>query len=149
MKIGLDPDVKKCGVAILTFGKLHLTNMHLYELNELLHVYHKRYGQALQVIIESGWLISHNFSSSKVTGAAALKIANRTGENHCIGKLIEVFCKKHEINYKLQRPLKKIWKGTGGKITHKEFVTLWAVKKLCGELKQSNQEQRDAALLVI
>jgi hypothetical protein len=145
MKIGIDPDVDKNGIAIIENGKLRTMSLELIPFYEWL----KLVAENIEIVnIEASWLLSHNWTSNGNI-AASLKIANHTGANHQIGKEIVKVLELLEIPYKLTRPLKKIWKGTNGKITHKELLNIWQVKNLGFDQKQTNQEQRDAALLIL
>jgi hypothetical protein len=145
MKIGIDPDVDKSGIAIIQSNKLRSLSMSLIEMYE----WFKLIATKIEVVkIEASWTISHNWTA-KGSVAASLKIANHTGANHQIGKEIVKICEKLNINYRLIRPLKKNWKGANGKITHKELIAIWQVQKLKFEQTKTNQEERDAILLIL
>jgi len=147
LKIGIDPDVKKSGVAIISNNKvLTALSLNFFELYEYLKIS----SQNIELIkIEASWLISTNFTAHSGTIAQRLKIANYTGANHEVGRKIVEMCEYLQIKYKLIRPLKKIWKGPNKKITHAELINIWQVKKLGFIKKQSNQEERDAILLLM
>jgi hypothetical protein len=145
MKIGVDPDVDKSGIAIIENGKLRTLSMDFIQFYEWIKII----GEKIEVVnVEASWLVSHNWTA-KGSIAASLKIANHTGANHQIGKEIVKALELLAIKYKLVRPLKKIWKGTNGKITHKELINVWQVQKLNFDQKQTNQEERDAVLLIL
>jgi hypothetical protein len=145
MKIGIDPDVDKSGIAIIKSNKLRSLSMPLIDLYEWL----KLVATQIEVVkIEASWLISHNWTANG-SFATSLKIANRTGANHQIGKEIVKMCEKLNINYNLIKPLKKNWKGPNGKITHKELIAIWQVQRLNFEQTKTNQEERDAILLIL
>jgi hypothetical protein len=147
LKIAIDPDVKKSGVAILNKNSiLFAVSFNFFELQEYLKITAEHIEL---VIIEASWLISHNFTASKGSIAARLKIANHTGANHEVGRKIAEMCAYLGIEYKLVRPLKKMWKGPKGKITHQELMNIWQVKKLGFNKKQTNQEERDAILFLM
>lgn len=147
LKIAIDPDVKKSGIAVINDNKV-LTSLSLsfFELYEYLKIC----SENVEIIkIEASWLISHNFTAHSGTIAQRLKIANYTGANHEVGRKIMQMCEYLKIEYKLIRPLKKIWKGPNKKITHAELLNIWQVKKLGFVKKQTNQEERDAILLLM
>ena len=147
LKIGIDPDVKKSGIAIITDNKvLTALSLNFFELYEYLKIC----SENVDVIkIEASWLISYNFTAHSGTLPQRLKIANHTGANHEVGRKIVEMCEYLQIKYKLIRPLKKIWKGPNKKITHAELVNIWQIKKLGFVKKQTNQEERDAILLLM
>ena len=147
LKIGIDPDVKKSGVAIISHNKvLSVLSLNFFELYEYLEIS----SQDIELIkIEASWLISTNFTAHSGTLAQRLKIANHIGANHEVGRKIMQMCDYLQIKYKLIKPLKKIWKGPNKKITHAELLNIWQVKKLGFVKKQTNQEERDAILLLM
>jgi hypothetical protein len=63
------------------------------------------------------------------------------GRNHEIGRKIIEMCEYHGIDVIPVRPLRKIWKGVGGKITQDEL------EQITGITGRTNQDGRDAALL--
>ena len=145
MKIGVDPDVDKSGIAIIENAKLRTLSMDFIQFYEWIKII----GEKIEVVnVEASWLISHNYTSKGTLGTR-LNMANKVGANHQIGKEIVKALELLGIKYKLVRPLKKIWKGTNGKITHKELINIWQVQKLNFDQKQTNQEERDAALLIL
>ena len=131
VKIGIDPDVEKNGVAIKHDGKLTLHNLKFFELFDLL----KTYPNA-QVVIEGGWLNKSNWHTKR-NGSAALnaKIGNHTGANHEVGRKIVEMCEYLDIDYRVVRPTKS-------KVKSDLFHKITGIKK-------SNQEQRDAAMLIL
>jgi len=84
--------------------------------------------------IEAGWL---NKKSNWHAGnnIVSQKIAKNVGENHATGKLIEQYCIRNNYQYKLIVP-------------KKSKVDAAMFKKLTGYDKRTNQELRDAAMLV-
>lgn len=141
--IGIDPDVEKSGVAILTIEpySLNLKSMTFSELVDFAYasVEHK---DDMSVVVEGGWINhSHFHLSAKTRGYLAARMGNDVGRNHETGrKIIEVF---EHLGYAvdIQKPLRKIWKGKDGKITKQELEAFAGPVGLC------NQDCRDAALL--
>lgn len=64
--------------------------------------------------------------------------------NHQTGILTEQMCEAMGIPCRVVKPLRKCWKGDGGKITHAELQNIVGVT--C-KLPRTNQDQRDACLL--
>lgn len=140
--IGIDPDCEKSGVAIKhLFEKvLDLKSLNFFDLIDFLE---KKKDEIKEVRVEASWLISFNYTSKFANNKAiATKISNKVGENHYVGKLIVEKCKLLGIPVKEVRPLRKVWKGTNGKISKVEFVALTNWKG------PANQEERDAYLLI-
>jgi hypothetical protein len=146
--IGIDPDVDMSGVARVDSegGKVWADHLPFPLLIDyLLTIKHiaKMQQADLLVYVEASWLISHNWHiSQKDSKALAGARGKSIGAMQQVGKLILEMCAHHGITGIEQPPLKKVWKGRDGKITHEEItqVTGW-------ERKRSNQEERDALLI--
>lgn len=145
--IGIDPDTQKSGGATLdTITRdIVLFSASFPELLDYLQKVRQlelqNYGKVV-VVVEASWKISNNWHTKR---GESIRVTASKGvdQGRCaeVGKKI-VECARHyglEVVEKL--PLKKIWKGPNGKITHEEMS---AFIKLPG---RTNQEQRDAALL--
>lgn len=147
MIIGIDPDVDKSGVAelILKNRLLEATTLAFPELLDYLQARKKmaeKGNYSLVVIVEASWLISHNWhKGNKDNYRTAAAKGNSAGRNHEVGRKIVEMCRHYGIEVIEQRPLRKCWKGSGGKITHKELAYFTGIKN------RTNQEMRDAALL--
>jgi len=132
--IGIDPDVELSGVAVWDSER---KDMDIYKLEFWQSISEiESYLIPVHVYIEAGWLIKksnwHNKSvQSKVVGE---KIAKNVGANHQVGKLFYSYCIKKRIPVTLVKPK--------GKINNEIF------KKITGWKRSSNQEMRDAAMLV-
>lgn len=146
--IGIDPDVTCSGVARLDVAekKVWADTLSFPLLLEYLLTMRdaaKLKGKKLLVVIEASWLVSHNWNlrGSDTPRVAASK-GNDAGRMHETGRKIVEMLNHYGIEVKEQLPLKKIWNGPNGKISHDEltFIVKW-------DKKRSNQEQRDAALL--
>lgn len=146
--IGIDPDVDMSGVARIDVEgrKVWADTLPFPLLIEYLLTVKqaaKMKGKRLLVVVEASWLISHNwhlgFRDSK---AVAAKKGEGVGRMHETGRKIVEMLNHYGIEVKEQIPLKKIWKGKDGKITHEEITQIvgW-------DRKRSNPEQRDALLL--
>ena len=141
MLIGIDPDVTKSGVAVKSRAEFSLHTLTFFQLFDFLKA---NRDQVTNVRIEASWLIKHNWNK-KATGSAAINanIGNDAGRNHETGRKIVEMCQYLSIPYIEVKPLKKIWKAKDGKISHEELSRIIALPK------RTNQEQRDAALLIL
>lgn len=132
--IGIDPDLEKSGVAVRWADALSLKNLTFVELKDLLEL---EQPVIKKVVVEAGWLNEkanyHNRPNQ--TKAAGERIAKNVGENHATGKLIVQLIESMGIPVQQLKP-------TRSKLNAKDF------NRITGWSKQSNQEQRDAAMLV-
>lgn len=131
--IGIDPDVDKSGVAIWnkTDKSLKLFALDFFDTIFTIDTHQPH----CTVVIEAGWLNKKsNYHQSQ--GARAERIAKNVGENHAIGKLFEKYCIRNKYRYELIQPKRS-------KVTADYF------SKLTGITDRTNQEKRDAAMLVI
>jgi hypothetical protein len=145
--IGIDPDIDKSGVAIYDKSKPKGSDLTLLKLSffDLLHLLDLECTkqlptgehQKVSIVIEAGWLnykSNYHYSRTKAIGE---RIAKNVGENHAVGKLIEQYCKRNRYTYLLKRPSKS---------TPKRSAQLFT--KYTGYKERTNQEMRDAAMLV-
>lgn len=140
--IGIDPDIRKSGVAILdTRTKaLELKSLSLPNLMVELTQYQAR--EDILVVVEAGWVNKITNYHTGAYGRANNRIAYSVGCNHQIGKDIIDICDYFAINVLHKPPLRKIWRGNDRKITHEELSQF-----IPNLPKQTNQEERDACLL--
>lgn len=143
--LGIDPDTDKSGIC--TYWKengqrrFKLYSLTFFELFDYL-IANKH--EIKIVIVEAGWLVKKsNYREKYSKTNVSTKIGKDVGSNHEAGRKIVEMCDYLEIPCTAVRPLKKSWKGTDGKITHKEFINLTGT-----DLKRTNQEERDSLLLV-
>ena len=145
--IGIDPDVNKSGVAVISGKGEEVTAMSLSfpQLLEYLQTERTRSmaeNTRVVVVVEASWKISTNWHvhqrDSKGTIARKGKDAGRC---HEVGRKIVECAQYYGLEVVEQLPLKKVWKGKDGKITHDE------VKAFMPIAGRTNQEGRDAALL--
>jgi hypothetical protein len=130
--IGIDPDVKKSGVAVATDGRLdQLHTMDFWSLIDFLDA-----NADAHIVIEAGWLNkTASYHPSKNQSTAA-KIGAYVGANWQIGKLLEEYCQYMNRVYSLVKP-------TRTKVDGRDFqlYTGWG--------KRTNSEERDAAMLIV
>ena len=134
IKIGIDPDLEKNGYALMVNDKIvALDNLPFFDLCERLRV-HNQKSTRLMVVIEGGWTIKKsNWHPAQGRGMAE-RIAKNVGENHAAGKLIVAWCERMKIPHEIVKPK--------GKVDQDHF------RKMTGWIGRTNQEQRDAALLI-
>lgn len=139
--IGIDPDVDGSGYAVLRpDGGIWCGNL---TIAGILNDAEIRHGRTVYVL-EAAWLtgkVNWHFSGGenrRVSSAMGYSI----GRNHQAGMDIAALLRHMGHEVREVRPLKKLWRGKDGKITHEEICRLtgW-------DAKSSNQEQRDALLL--
>tara|TARA_R110002012_G_scaffold321174_1_gene547892 strand:+ start:3164 stop:3610 length:447 start_codon:yes stop_codon:yes gene_type:complete len=133
--IGIDPDIDKSGVAIDNCSTITLCILRFFNLFDMFKEL-KSLDIPMLVVVEGGWLNKGNWHKKK-EGSAALnaKIGSHTGANHEVGRKIVEMLEYLEISHKVVRPTKS-------KVNAKLF------KMITGINKRTNQEQRDAYMLI-
>lgn len=146
--IGIDPDVDKSGVAVIQRSTMQVSVKSvkfsaMTKIIEEIKAQSEELGKSLLVVVESSWLISHNWHTGKKQSVASVaKTGYNVGRNHQVGMMIVEFCRELGLEVIEQIPLKKCWKGTNGKISHEEISYF-----IPGLPNQTNSEERDALLL--
>lgn len=147
--IGIDPDVSKSGVAILDVSarRVEVSSFDFAEMYGYIMEVHRlceEEGKDLTVVVEAGWLNRTNWHTSwhDKPNVAARKGFD-VGRNQQVGHDIITLLRAEAIDVIEVAPLRKCWKGRDRKITHEELVSITRIDK-----KRTNQEERDAALLV-
>lgn len=133
--IGIDPDVDKSGVAFLQGDQLKLQNLTFFELFDLLSFYKEKEVKPT-VYVECGFLNKSNWHKKNAYSAAMnSKIGERTGANFETAKKIVEMCIYLRFPYVQIKP-------TATKISNEYFKSITGIKT------RTNQEQRDAFMLV-
>ncbi len=131
--IGIDPDLEKSGVAILG-NDLQLKNLTFPETVEL---FRNEQDSIKKVVIEAGW--KNKKANFQVGGGHSRQvneqIARRVGMNHATGILLGEIAQALGLAVLLVKPTKS-------KLNADEF------NKLTGWQGRTNQEQRDAGMLI-
>lgn len=144
--IGIDPDIKKSGMATFYKGELLVETLPFPELIEKLYMLSTLPDDVL-VVVEAGWLNEKSNFHGQHSGKAE-RIAKNVGSNHQTGRHIVEMAKHFGLEVIEHKPLNKEWKGPGGKITQDE-LNYTLQQNGIPEIARSNQDARDAALLAI
>lgn len=143
--IGIDPDCKKSGLCVIDKDEKKVIKAEALPFPELIAAIglYKEADEIKCVYVEAGWLNKGNYHGRKGDSRAiSAAKGEAVGRNAETGRKIVEMLRYHNITVELVRPLKKVWKGIGGKITQSEIV-----KMIPGFPKRANQEVRDAALI--
>ena len=153
--IGIDPDVNRNGVAVLDIktGNMLMYSMSFPELIRWLHEQSEAVCKDMMrrlVVVEASWKTQTNWhgrygDSRRVSARKGYDV----GCNHETGRKIVEVAQSTLLEVKEKYPLRKIWKGKDGKITHVELVSLLEGSGIVCNTRRSNQEERDAALLAL
>jgi len=146
--IGIDPDVKKNGVAIVEkeTKKLECAALTIGDTLDYLQWVAGRAtesGASVKVYVEAGWMNRTNWHLTKWDnrGQVVAKGVSQ-GRNEQVSRLLGEMCEHYGLQWQWVKPLHKCWSGQDRKITHAE---LCAVTGLV--YGRTNQEMRDAALI--
>jgi len=138
MVIGIDPDLEKSGIAIVTDGKLTaLGTMGFFELTEYI-LEHKHVAHFVVEDVEHDKTTYHRPGANQ---AAMRKIAQNVGQVKAIGRLLGVYLNGCDAQFTLIKPLKGHAKKAKNDANFFNQLTGWQGK--------SNQDKRDAALLAL
>lgn len=133
--IGIDPDVDKSGMAFLKGSTLELDNLTFFQLFEYFKSKFLEFPD-LEIYVECGFLNKSNWHKSAGKSAAFnAKIGEHTGANFETAKKIIEMCEYLKIPHHKIQPKRS-------KIDNDYF------KKLTGYNGRTNQEQRDAFMLI-
>lgn len=135
MLIGIDPDVDKSGVAFKNGKLFELSNLSFFQLFDFLSFYKER-EEKPTIYIECGYLNASNWHK-KVNASASVnsKIGERTGANFETAKKIVEMCEYLGLEHVKVKP-------TRSKVNAEFF------KQVTGFTQRTNQEQRDAYMLI-
>jgi len=133
--IGIDPDCDRSGIAFKNGNLIELSNLTFFQLFDYLSFYKEREMKPV-VYIECGFLNKSNWHNIQgKSNAYNSKIGERTGANFEIAKKIIEMCEYLNLPYEKIKPTK-------AKIKADVF------KKITGITQRTNQENRDALMLI-
>lgn len=145
--IGVDPDTDKNGVCHLNTNtkKLEISSLTFPQLLDYMRCMkdlQNRTDKSIVFVVEAGYLNKSNWHvNGKDNKRVATAKGNSAGRNHEVARKIIEMAKHYGLEVIETRPLKKMWKGPEGKITHEELAYFTGISG------RTNQETRDSALL--
>ena len=160
--VGIDPDTKASGWAVIDLSDrtVHLETLPFMDILALLtegrremdeHYVDEAY--SYRFVVEDIWRVAHNWHVSPRDNRLTIsKKGYHIGRCSMVGQLIYEAIGAHFFPRIAQPPLRKVWRGADGKITHSELLELCEKHDLIlhpSNQKQTNQEERDAGLLAI
>lgn len=160
--IGIDPDTKASGWACIDLSDrtVHLETLPFMDILALLtewrrevddHYLDKAY--SYRFVVEDIWRVAHNWHVSPRDNRLTIsKKGYHIGRCSMVGQLIYEAIGAHFFPRIAQPPLRKVWRGADGKISHSELLELCEkhdLKLPLSKQKQTNQEERDALLLAL
>lgn len=140
--VGIDPDVKKSGFAIVHNGRVIFTDT--YDFATLIHELRTLRWNNVLVIVEASWLLTSNWHMAQRYGstARAASLGRSVGMNHATGMHIVECARAIGFDVIEQTPLRKIGSARDGKLRQED-----AEYYMTGLSARTNQEERDAARL--
>ena len=152
--IACDPDITRSGVAFLNVSERRFEMVQAMTFPELLAYIDKLAAlvgelRPLLVIEDSDSSTNWHLNKVKASGLSldrklrtAAAIGRSAGMCHAVIRLLNEYAQARGVDVRMQKPLRKTWRGANGKISQVE-----AVQFLNGLPSRCNQECRDAALL--
>lgn len=134
MIIGIDPDLEKSGVACLheDSNRIEMTTLNFVDLIKFIRM---NWPIIKEVYLEAGWLNQKSSWHAAQNKSVAACIGKKVGQNHATGLLLEQCIKAEGVKVICVKPTKT-------KLDAEQF------KKLTKIETRTNQEMRDAAMLV-
>lgn len=160
--VGIDPDTKASGWAVIDLSDrtVHLETLPFMDILALLTEWRREVDDhyldesySYRFVVEDIWTVAHNWHvSARDNRQTISKKGYHIGRCSMVGQLIYEAIGAHFFPRIAQPPLRKVWRGADGKITHPELLELCEKHDLIlppSKLKQTNQEERDALLLAL
>lgn len=146
--VGIDPDVDKSGLVLVDkqecrvvyAGALNFPDL-MTHLRMIEQEHNAEKERVLIIIEDSDISVNWHYSSHDSKGACAAK-GRSVGMCHATARHLRECCENMGLLVRMQQPLRKLWRGKDGKITHEEAALF-----MHGLPARTNQEVRDAALL--
>lgn len=147
--VGVDPDIYKSGVAIIKDGEIETRSVTFYDfifnfISMLQAI--KNSGREVIVYVEGSWLIKQTYKRHFINNNSNVikRIVYNVGMNHAIGlKMCEIL-EKEKIQTKIVDPLR-----IGKKVNNAQVLDACLSRHLYLKSRLKNQEERDAAILVV
>lgn len=160
--VGIDPDTKASGWAVIDLSDrtVHIETLPFMDILSLLTEWRREVDDhyldeaySYRFVVEDIWKVAHNWHVSPRDNRLTIsKKGYHIGRCSMVGQLIYEAIGVHFFPRIAQPPLRKVWRGADGKITHPELLELCEKHDLIlppSKLKQTNQEERDALLLAL
>ena len=160
--VGIDPDTKASGWAVIDLSDrtVHLETLPFMDILSLLTEWRREVDDhyldeaySYRFVVEDIWRVAHNWHVSPRDNRLTIsKKGYHIGRCSMVGQLIYEAIGAYFFPRIAQPPLRKVWRGADGKITHPELLELCEKNDLIlppSKLKQTNQEERDALLLAL
>ena len=160
--IGIDPDTKASGWACIDLSDrtVHLETLPFMDILALLTEWRREVDDhyldeaySYRFVVEDIWRVAHNWHVSPRDNRLTIsKKGYHIGRCSMVGQLIYEAIGAHFFPRIAQPPLRKVWRGIDGKISHAELLELCEkhdLKLPPSKQKQTNQEERDALLLAL
>lgn len=160
--VGIDPDTKASGWAVIDLSDrtVHLETLPFMDILALLTEWRREVDDhyldeaySYRFVVEDIWKVAHNWHVSPRDNRQTIsKKGYHIGRCSMVGQLIYEAIGAHFFPRIAQPPLRKVWRGADGKITHPELLELCEKHDLIlppSKQKQTNQEERDALLLAL
>ena len=158
IRIGIDPDSKIIGCAVLRDNKLEINK---YKISEFLYkvipgwaeeyqkyCFEKQFGE-MKIFLEGGWLNNYYYQSTENL-MIVNNIARKIGMNHEAGLIIEECLTYKELKFETVKPVQySKYKPEKEKITHIQFKKMLDDYGIEYNIDRSNQDERDSALLLV
>lgn len=142
--VGIDPDTARSGIATYYNGELLVEALAFPALIEKLYIL-ATLPEDVLVVVEAGWL-NEKSNFRNISGKRSDAISKKVGRNQQTGILICEMAEHYGLEVIRQMPFDKCWSGPDRKITHDELNYILKHNNI-EELKSSNQDKRDAALI--
>lgn len=160
--VGIDPDTKASGWAVIDLSDrtVHLETLPFMDILSLLTEWRREVDDhyldeaySYRFVVEDIWRVAHNWHVSPRDNRLTIsKKGYHIGRCSMVGQLIYEAIGAHFFPRIAQPPLRKVWRGADGKISHPELLELCEkhdLKLPTSKQKQTNQEERDALLLAL
>ena len=145
--IGIDPDVEKSGVALLDCEAREFTQVEALTFPDGVDRFAelaamKADGKEVVVVIEDSDLSTNWHVNPRDNKATAAAKGRSVGMCHATARHLKECAEAYGLEVVPMKPLRKIWRGTDGKISHEE-----AAQFMNGIPTRTSQDVRDSMLL--
>lgn len=157
-RIGIDPDNKFIGCAILENNELTINKYKIpefiYEIIPSWEIEYSdlcanhKYGE-MKIYLEGGWLNPYYYHSTE-NSMIINNIARKIGMNHQVGIMIDEILTYKRIKYETVKPVQySKYKPQKEKINHNQLMKMINDYGIKFTAERSNQDERDSALLLL